>query len=469
MKKKLITSLLTLGLTLLTSVTALAGINVTIDSNPLTFDVEPQIMNGRTMVPMRAIFEALGASVDWDDGTKTVTAVRGSDVIKSTIGYNVIDVNGQGIEIDSAPIIKDGRTLVPVRFISESLGYRVKWEGATSSVHIISDDILEVHFIDVGQADCSLIIQGDDALLVDGGNKADGPMVLDYIKNQGIDDLDYVICTHGHEDHVGGLPYIIENIKTDIVIADNNYDTQIFNTFINAISQNGILMKEPVCGETFKIGASYFTIVAPVSAYYSDYNDNSVVFRLGYGDTSFLFTGDAGASAEADMLASGAFLYSTVLKTGHHGSYTATSIPFIAAVSPKYAVISCGAGNSYGHPHAQTMETFKKYGVQYFRTDEQGSVVAKSDGVNVAFSKTPKSAESFVTPQVQAPTQSQVQTPVKQQIQEKIGSYIGNKNTKKLHLSSCHTLPAEKNRKYFNSVQEAINQGYTACKNCDPF
>lgn len=469
MKKKFITSLLVLGLTLLTTMTAYTDINVHLDSKPLTFDVAPQIMNGRTMVPMRAIFEALGAGISWDDDTKTVTAVKGADVIKATIGNNIIDLNGQGKEIDSAPVIKDGRTLVPVRFISESLGYHVRWEDETSTVHITSGEELEVHFIDVGQADCSLIIHGDDALLVDGGNEADGPQVLDYIRSQGVEDLDYVICTHGHEDHVGGLPYIIENIKTDVVITDNNYDSQIFKTFINTISQNSVQIKEPVCGDSFKIGDSSVTIVAPVADYYSDYNDNSVVFRLEFNNTSFLFTGDAGERAESDILASGAYLYSDVLKTGHHGSYTATSIPFIAAVSPKYAVISCGAGNSYGHPHAETMITFKKYGVQYFRTDEHGSVVAKSDGENLTFSKTPKSAENFAAPQIQAPSQTQSQSQEQTQVQERIGSYIGNKNTKKLHLPSCHTLPAEKNRRYFSSVQEAVNQGYVACKNCDPY
>ena len=341
MRKKFTTSLLVLGTTILLSLTACAKINVNLNSKPLNFDVNPEIMNGRTMVPMRGIFEALGAKITWDDATKTVTAVKDSDVIKVTIGKKSVDKNGEIMEIDAAPVIKDGRTLGPVRFISESLGYNVRWDDKTSTVYITSGENLEVHFIDVGQADCSLIIQGDDALLVDGGNKADGPLVLDYIKSQGVEDLDYVICTHGHEDHVGGLPYIIDNIKTDVVITDNNNDSGIFNTFINTISENNIEMKEPEAGESFNIGESSVTIVAPVSNYYSDYNDNSVVFRLVFGNNSFLFTGDAGVSAESDILSSGAYLHSDVLKAGHHGSHTATSIPFISAVSPKYAVISC--------------------------------------------------------------------------------------------------------------------------------
>lgn len=462
MRKIFTTGLLVLGTTMLLSLTACAKINVTLDSKPLNFDVNPEIMHGRTMVPMRGIFEALGATISWDDETKTVTAVKDSDVIKATIGKKSVDKNGEIMEIDSAPVIKDGRTLVPVRFISESLGYNVRWDDKTSTVHITSGENLEVHFIDVGQADCSLIIQGDDALLVDGGNKADGPLVLDYIKSQGVEDLDYVICTHGHEDHVGGLPYIIDNIKTDVVITDNNNDSGIFNTFINTISENNIEMKEPEAGESFNIGESSVTIVAPVSDYYSDYNDNSVVFRLVFGNNSFLFTGDAGVSAESDILSSGAYLHSDVLKAGHHGSHTATSIPFISAVSPKYAVISCGSGNSYGHPHIETLQTFSKYGVAVFRTDEQGTIIANSDGTNLTFSKTPET----VTVETAKP---QPETSVKPGIQETVGSYIGNKNSKKLHKSSCGSLPAEKNRVVFNSIQEAINQGYTACKNCDPF
>lgn len=460
MKKRFATMLSVIFVMFIASVSASAKINVRLDAKPLEFDVEPVIINSRTMVPMRGIFEALGANVSWDDTTKTVTAVKGSDVIKTTIGSNIINVNSENIKIDAPSQIKDSRTLVPVRFISESLGYTVKWNETTSTVIILSRGELEVHFIDVGQADCALIIQGDDAMLVDGGNKADGPLILNYIKEQGVDDLDYVICTHGHEDHVGGLAYVIENVKTDIVIADNNYDSATFKNFISTVLNSGIDLKEPNVGETFSIGNSSVTITAPVSDYYSDYNDNSIVFRLAFGDNSFLFTGDAGERAEADILASNAYLYSDVLKTGHHGSRTATSIPFIFAVAPKYAVISCGAGNSYGHPHAETLTTFKRYGVQYFRTDEVGNIVAKSDGQSLTFSKTPKSAADFVS----KPTQA---VEVKEE-QVVSGSYIGNKNTKKIHLASCRSLPAEKNRVYFNSVSDAVKQGYTACKNCKP-
>lgn len=377
MKKRLIIFILAI-LTIPT--VAFSKINVTVDMTPINFDVEPKILNNRTMVPMRAIFDALNADISWDDSTKTVTATKDSITIKTTIGSKEISINGKTKQIDTAPVIENSRTLVPIRFISESLGCRVSWDDNSKTVSVISNDLLQVHFIDVGQADSILLTKGDDAILIDGGNRADDETVYSYINNQGVDSLDYVFCTHGHEDHVGGLSYILENVKTDIVISDDNYDSKTFKKFISTANTKNIPIKEPNVYDTFSFNECTLEIVAPLSDNYSDYNDNSIVLRLTYDNTSFLFMGDAGFESESEILNAGINIDSDVLKVGHHGSRTASSKEFLSAVSPDIAVISCGRDNSYGHPHEETLSTLNSLSIPYYRTDELGSIIISSNG-----------------------------------------------------------------------------------------
>lgn len=377
MKKQLIA--LTLTLFTLPTV-AFSKISVTVDTVPINFDVEPKIQNSRTMVPMRAIFDALGADISWDDSTKTVTAIKDSRIIKATIGSKEISINGKTQLIDTAPIIENSRTLVPVRFISESLGCRVLWDDSSKTVSVISDDLLQVHFIDVGQADSILLTKGDDAILIDGGNRADDEVVYSYITGQNISSLDYVFCTHGHEDHIGGLSYILENIKTDIVISDDNYDSKTFKNFISTAQSKNIPVKEPKSYDTFSFNDCMIEILAPLSDRYKDYNDNSIVLRLTYDNTSFLFMGDAGFESEAEILNADFNIDCDVLKAGHHGSHTASSMEFLKEASPDIAVISCGRDNSYGHPHSETLNTFNFLNIPYMRTDESGTIVISSNG-----------------------------------------------------------------------------------------
>lgn len=367
-------------LALITPTFVSAKINVTVDTVPVQFDVEPQIKNNRTMVPMRAIFDALGAEVYWDDTSKTVTATKNSLTVKTTIGSKEILINGDKKQIDTAPIIENSRTLVPVRFISESLGCRVLWDDFKKTVSVISDELLQVHFIDVGQADSILLIKGDDAALIDGGNRADDETIYSYINNQGVSSLDYIFLTHGHEDHVGGLPYILENVKTDIVISDNDYDSKIFKRFIETANIKSVPIYAPSTDTEFFLDDCIISVLAPIRYDYKDYNDSSTVLRLTYKNTSFLFMGDAGFEVEEDILNAGFNVNSDVLKVGHHGSKTASSKEFLNAVTPEIAIISCGTGNSYGHPHQETLNTLKELSVPYYRTDELGSIIISSNG-----------------------------------------------------------------------------------------
>ncbi len=241
----------------------------------------------------------------------------------------------------------------------------------------------EAHFIDVGQADCTLVICDGETLLIDGGNVEDSSLIVSYISNLGIEHLDYVVCTHGHEDHVGGLSGPLNAFTAGHVLCSvDNYDSKAFEDFKRYTNKQGLEIEIPEVGDTFQIGSAVVRVLGPQQEY-SDTNNMSVVLRITYGETAFLFTGDAEAMAEEDIVDSGAVLSSTLLQVGHHGSETSTSYQFLREVMPEYAVISVGEDNSYGHPHDVILSRLEDAGCQVYRTDEQGHIIAQSDGKTI--------------------------------------------------------------------------------------
>ncbi|MFO7296195.1 MAG: ComEC/Rec2 family competence protein [Clostridia bacterium] len=244
----------------------------------------------------------------------------------------------------------------------------------------ISHD-LAVHFIDVGQADCILVTIKDAAMLIDAGNNEDSQLVVDYIKGRGITTLDYVIATHPHEDHIGGMDAVINGFEVkNIIMPRAESTTKTFEDVLEAISNKGLKITPAVPGTEYSLGEAKFTILAPNSEAYEDTNDYSVVIKLQYGATSFLFTGDAGFESENEMLEKGYDLRADLLKVAHHGSKYSTSMKFLEAVQPKIAVISVGEDNDYGHPAPETIQRLRQAGAKIYRTDESGTIIATSDG-----------------------------------------------------------------------------------------
>ncbi len=252
-------------------------------------------------------------------------------------------------------------------------------------------DKLTVHFLDVGQGDCVLITCGEHAMLIDAGDNSMGTTVELYLRKQNIKKLDYVIGTHPDADHIGGMDVIIYKFDCDtIILPDFEKNTAAYRDVIDTINNKNYKITRPAAGKTYSLGQSEFTVISPVSDNYGDNANNySVGIRLTYGDTSFLLAGDAEEEAEEDMLDSGQELKADVFKASHHGSRTSNTEEFLEAVNPKYAVISCGENNKYGHPHAQTLNTLRAMGIKVFRTDEQGAVIIKSDGKELTFNCSP--------------------------------------------------------------------------------
>lgn len=315
-----------------------------------------------------------------------------------------------------------------------------------------SGDGLMVHFVDVGQADCILIECGSEFAIIDGGNKDDGQLVVSYLEQQGVQELSAVICTHAHEDHVGGLPSVLSVYPTAAVYAPTRtYSSNIFDDFLYYTDQQRLEVTIPAPGDTLTVGDAVLTVLGPVQSY-AETNDTSIVVRLDYGDTSILFTGDMEVAAENDMLdywsGNSDIFHVDVLKVGHHGSDTSTGYRFLYEVDPTYGVIPVGKDNSYGHPHAEPLSRLRDAGVTLLRTDELGHILAVSDGKEITFTWGNQTAQ----PEAVEPAEPQV--------------FIGNKNSKKLHSEDCGSLPGENNRVYFDSYQQAIAEGYEPHGTC---
>jgi competence protein ComEC len=245
---------------------------------------------------------------------------------------------------------------------------------------------LKIHFIDVGQADCTLIHIGGRTMLIDGGENNDAQRIVDYIKEQGIKKLDYVVNTHPHQDHAGGLDAAIRSFQVgQVLMPDVNHHTKTFQDVLAAIREKNLTVKNPVPGEEYALGRARFRILAPNSKNYRRLNDYSIVIKLSYGENSFLFQGDAEAKSEEEILKKGFDIRADLLKVGHHGHKSSTTPAYFQTVQPRYAVISVGRKNEYGLPHDVVVKRLQSAGIKIYRTDRHGTVIAESDGKKIAF------------------------------------------------------------------------------------
>lgn len=261
------------------------------------------------------------------------------------------------------------------------------WESSET----VTINMFNVHYIDVGQGDCSLVECAGKYMLIDAGENGYEQQVINYLNSVGVQKLDYVIATHQHSDHIGGLPEVIEEFGMDNIIMPRLTQEQTptnstYKAFLKAVQNSGAKVIASKVGASYTLGDASFEIFGPVTNDAEDINNMSVVVKVTYGENTFLFTGDAETDEEKEVIETGADLDCDVLNVGHHGSYTSSCKDFLNAVTPEICVISCGADNDYGHPHDKALNRIKKHTDEIYRTDICGSIVVNSDGKNLDIS-----------------------------------------------------------------------------------
>lgn len=330
------------------------------------------------------------------------------------------------------------------------------------------DGTLTVTFLDVGQGNAVLVEHDGLYMLIDGGDREYSSFVVSYLKNQGVEELAYVVSSHYDADHLNGVVGVLNAFPCDTVLAaDYTTDSRVYESFCSVVEEKDISLVYPAMGDTYSFGDAEFTVTCPDNYDYADDNDNSVGIRLVYGENSFLICGDADSGMEQMMMGSGLELDSDVYLASHHGSAGSSSLEFLQAVSPAAVVISAGAGNSYGHPTGRVLEDVKSIGADLYRTDRQGTIVVTSDGSTLSWNVEPctdyRSGEELAA-DAEAQAGEAAGTAAEQ-------TYIMNRNTKKFHLPSCSSAAdiSPDNRAEFTGLrQDLIDAGYEPCKRCNP-
>lgn len=364
------------------------------------------------------------------------------------------------------------------------------------------DGTLSVMFLDVGQGNAVLVEQGGAYMLIDGGNRDYSSFVVSYLKEQGVEELAYVIASHYDADHLNGVVGALHAFSCGQVLApDYVTDTRVYESFERVIKEQDIALAYPAVGDTYTLGDASFTVVCPKAYDPKEDNDNSVGIRLVYGDTSFLICGDAGKAEEQAMLDSGVTLESDVYLASHHGSEGSSSEAFMRAVSPSAVVISAGAGNSYGHPTRTVLDRVKACGAALYRTDLQGTITVTSDGTSLSWSVdatqdyrdgdevaagaaditgtsgAADTADSAAQASVAADTAGSAAQAssggetAADGTADVTGAYVLNTNTKKFHRPSCSSvaqMSPENKAAFSGSREELIAAGYDPCKRCNP-
>ena len=256
-------------------------------------------------------------------------------------------------------------------------------ETMQANQEIQDGEKLQIWFLDVGQADSILIQNGDANMLIDAGNNEDGKKLVSYFQSLGIESFQYVIGTHAHEDHIGGMDDIIDNFNIDtFYMPDAITTTATFESVLDSLEAKNIAFQTTSIDSIFKLGNATIDVLY-VGTDDSDLNNTSIVLKLTYGNTSILFMGDA--EKEVETIIEKKDISADVLKVGHHGSNTSSSKTFLEKVNPNYAIISVGTGNSYGHPSNTTIQNLENQNIQIYRTDENGTIIMTSDGTNITF------------------------------------------------------------------------------------
>lgn len=309
--------------------------------------------------------------------------------------------------------------------------------------------LLEVHVISVGQADCIFVECDGETMLVDAGKEDTSARVIQYLQEQDVNELDVVVSTHGHYDHVGGLAKVVDTYPVKKVYSTNeNYESDLYSSFVKSVKNQGLSLSVPIMGERFFLGGAMVTFYGPVKTYEEE-NDNSIVLRIDYGERSILLAADMEKAAENDMMdfwGDSVNWHADVLKIGHHGSNTSSGERFVEAVCPEFGIITCTPGATL--PSAKPTARLHRAGTTLYRTDTMGDIVVTTDGVNLDITW----ANQEALPQRPVP----LATP----------DYFGSEAENIFHMEGCGSLSTQENLKKLKSYDAAVKAGYSPCTQC---
>lgn len=341
---------------------------------------------GRTQVPLRATMEFFGCTVSWDDSSRTAAVEKDGDVVQVPMGQPYLLVNGQQVPMDTTAVMRDNLSYLPIRPVLEAFGAQVLWDGEQYQVVVTShaEQLLQVHFIDVGQGDATLIDCGEVEVLIDGGDNKAGPTVVEYLRPYVDGKLDYIIATHPDTDHIGGLDDVLAAYDVgEVIDGGKRTSSKTYQDYFSAAQA------EPGCTFSYdedrmiSLGPGTVLSILETGDGWSSVNDSSVVAQLDCGSVQILFTGDISQRVERECLP--LFEDIDVLKVGHHGSSSSSCQEFLDVIQPEYAVASYQVGNSYHHPTASALQRLLERGTTVYGTGKSGTVILSTDGRSYSF------------------------------------------------------------------------------------
>jgi len=322
----------------------------------------------------------------------------------------------------------------------------------SSSPELNAERSLTVNFLDVGQGDSIFIeLPNNETILIDAGNAENGADIVNYIKAEGYDTINYLVGTHPHADHIGGMAYVVDNLNISAIYMPKvSNNTSTFEDLLLTIKDKGLSINTAKAGvDLINLDKLRVSIVAPNSGSYEDLNDYSAVIKITFGNNTFLFMGDAGTTSESEITGD---IKADVLKIGHHGSASSTGITFLNKVLPKYAVISVGLNNDYGHPTQTTLDKLSEAGAVIYRTDKNGTIVFASDGTNISVSTEKDSDINEADNSNTSSTNNET-------------TVFITESGSKYHSDGCGYLGRSK---IAISLEDAISEGYEPCSKCNP-
>lgn len=431
---------------------ALAATEVTLDEEKIFLSKEPVLENNRLLVPLRAVSEALGAEVKYDNDNRTVRASRHGTFLRLTLDSDQAYVNDLPVTLEVPAKVVNGTTMVPLRFVAETLGLDVKYEE--DNIALITRDYVKIHFIDVGNGDAIYIrLPNNQNVLIDAGSTITGKDVLQVLRENGVDDIDLLISTHPHESHMGGIPSILETYKVKQIIDSGAAEgTATYMKYSSMISQGNYKHSVADKQKVNLNGATLEILSSRDETWSRDLDGKSVVSLLTIGEVRFLFMADVSFPYDRELKITGPV---EVFKAAFQGGQTSTSQQFLNKVTPETVIISVAKSNTSGFPHDDTLARISEAGAQIFRTDLNGDIVVstngKTYGVQISKNETPE-------------IKRRVEPPAEQ------GVYVGHRDGNTFHWPYCSR--AKKidfyDRVWFKDATHAKENGYIPCEFCRP-